>query len=699
MRSVDSVCTYCGVGCEITADINISENIISRIYSKEEAKVSNGDLCLKGKEGFSFLTNDKRIDKTIVSWKFIENNWNLCKDLDLDLSSPTIFQNQLFYAINNRQVYKLVARKISEITNNFGKKSFSAIGGARTSCESGFLFQKFTREVIQSPHVDNCARVCHSPSLRGLRATIGEGASTNPFNDIENAEFIILIGSNITEAHPIVGNKLLNAKKAGKLDIATIDIRETQIFKNSKYGLVIPFEANLLIINMIARVIIEEKLENYQFISDRTKYYLEFRDSILNDKFADPDFFKNLAGYEDLPDLIRKVARDYATKKSMILWGLGVTEHFDGSYAVMALSHLALLTGNIGKSGAGLMPLRGQNNVQGTCDVGMLPYYLPDYERPKEIGMMTPQIFDSILSDDPERVRIIWNMGEDLAHIHANQNKVQEALSRLDLLIVNEVMASEVTKFAHIVFGVKSTYEKYGVYVNAERRLHLSQPLIKSNLPDDWEVIQGIENELSGDWSYNDSEDVWNDVRIGVKNRYGGVTYDKLKENILSGLQWPMSLNSETDTPILHLESFRTKDGIARFYYHSYKLRGQIEELLNFGKVDENYFYLSTGRAIAHYNNSAQTKATDRLYRLHSQDVLIYSIEDREFFGHRKSAKLKSQYSESSELILKQSKRIKSGTLFVTFHHPESRVNFLFGDEGDELIGTSKFKSIRVEVI
>ncbi len=694
MKSIDSVCTYCGVGCEITADV--SGNEITRIYSKQEARVSEGDLCLKGKEGFSFVNSDGRINGSMISWKFIEDNWELCKDLNLDLSKPDIFQNRLFYQVNYKQAYKVVARKIDEVTKKGSRKSFASIGGARTSCESGFLFQKFTREVIKSPNVDNCARVCHSPSLRGLRATIGEGASTNPFSDIENAEFVILVGSNITEAHPIVGNKLLKAKKSGKLEIATIDIRETQIFKNSKYGLVAPLEANLLIFNMIARVIIEEKLENHQFISDRTKYYLKFRDSILNDKYADPDFFKSLAGYEELPDLIRKTAREYATKRSMILWGLGVTEHFDGSYAVMALSHLSLLTGNIGKSGAGLMPLRGQNNVQGTCDVGMLPYYAPDYEHPAEIGMITPQIFDSILSNEHDRVRAIWNMGEDLAHIHANQNKVQEALSKLELLVVNEIMASEVTKFAHVIFGVKSAYEKSGVYVNAERRLHLSQPLVKSNLPDDWEVIQGVENEINGNWSYNDSEEVWEDVRVGVKNRYGGASYDKLKENILSGLQWPVA---ENDTPILHLESFRTKDGLGRFHYHGYQLRGQIEELVNFGKVIDNKFYLSTGRAIAHYNNGSQTRATERLLRLHSYDVLLYSIEDYEFFGNRKTAKLKSDYGESGELQLKSSKRMKRGTLFATFHHPESRINFLFGDEGDELIGTSKFKSVRVEVI
>jgi formate dehydrogenase major subunit len=687
--TIDSVCTYCGVGCEISAEVD--GNKIEKIFSKEESKVSEGDLCIKGTDGYHFLYSEKRVSSALIRWRFIEENWKLFKDLDLDLTQPTIFQDNLFHKIPYSQAYKVVAKKIEQIIKNSSPKAFASIGGARTSCESGYMFQKFTREVLGSPNVDSCARVCHSPSLRGMRTTIGEGAATNPFSDIENSQFVILIGSNITEAHPITGDKLLKAKKDGKLEIATIDIRETQIFKNSKYGVVIPYEANLLILNMMTYVILKEGLENRDFINKRTKYFERFRDELLNDPYANPEFFREIAGYEYLADLLPKVAREYASKRSMILWGLGVTENFDGSYAVMALTHLALLTGNVGKSGAGLMPLRGQNNVQGNCDVGMLPYYNPDYQPPKEVGLMTPEVFDAILNDE---VKAVWNMGEDLAHIHPNQNKVQEALNKLELLVVNEIMQNEITKFADVIFGVKSAYEKSGVYVNAERRLHLSQPLISSDLPDDWEVLQGVENEISSSWNYSTSKDVWNEVRVAVKNRYGGASYERLEENILSGLQWPVA---ENDTPILHLTEFRTKDGLGRFHYHQYKLRGQIKELLENGSY--NNFYLSTGRTIAHYNNSAQTKATSRLERIHNRDTLLVSFSDRAFFKGVESVRLKTQFGESGDLPIKISKKIKKGTLFTTFHHVESRINFLFGDDSDELIKTALFKSLKVEVI
>jgi len=687
---IDSVCTYCGVGCEITAEVTDGCKI-EKIFAKETALVSQGELCLKGKEGYSFLNSHNKIENALISWEFIEKNWKMFESLNVVPLQPMILQGRLFHSIPYTQAYKIVARKLEEIVKKFSPKSFASIGGARTNCESGYIFQKFTREVIGSPHVDSCARVCHSPSLRGMKETIGEGASTNPFDDIKNAEFVILIGSNITEAHPIAGNKLLRAKKSGKLDIATIDIRETQIFKHSKYKLTIPYEANLLVLNMMARIILQEGLENRKFIEKRTKYFEDYKESILNDPYSNPELFRDIKGYEYLADLIPQVAKEYAAKKSMILWGLGVTEHLDGSYAVMAITHLALLTGNIGKSGAGLMPLRGQNNVQGACDVGMLPYYNPDYKPPKEVGLMTPDIFDAIHRGE---IKALWNMGEDLAHIHPNQNKIHSALNKLELLIVNEVMINEITKFADIIFGVRSSYEKMGVYVNAERRLHISQPLVESHLPDDWEVLQGVEKRLKGSWSYKNSKDVWNEVRVAVKDRYSGASYKKLKKHQLSGLQWPID---KEETPILHTEKFRTEDGFGKFYYHQYKLRGQIKELLEYREAKN--FYLSTGRTVIHYNNSAQTKATQRLLKLHKRDILLVSDEDRDFFDGVKTVVLKTEFGESGELPIKITKTLKKGTLFTTFHHSESRINFLFGDDCDELVKTAQFKSLKVQVI
>jgi len=683
---IDSVCTYCGVGCDISAEVE--DNKIQKMFAKEEGVVSQGRLCIKGKQGWDFVTHPKRLRNARVRKSFLAKNSALFADLDMDYLEPV---DHDFYEISYDSAYELAARKLKSITDEFGSHSFAAIGGARTSCESSYLFQHFTRHVVGSPHVDNCARVCHSPSLKGMRTTIGEGAATNPFDDIYETEFMVVMGSNTTEGHPIVANRMLDVIKQKNIELAVLDVRRIQLSKSATHHLSIPYEANLMILNMMAYVILSEDLVNKAFIDTRTKGYEEYRNSILNDPYANPEYLLQIPGYESLVEEIRSVSRKYATRKSLFFWGLGITEHLDGSYAVMAITHLAMLTGNIGKRGAGLMPLRGQNNVQGTCDVGMLPYYAPDYQPPKEVGMMTPDLINAMIEG---KIKALFNISEDIAHIHPNQNKIHTALGNLDLLIVNELFDNEITKFADIIFGVKSAYEKTGVYVNAERRLHLSQPLINVTMPDDWEVIAEISARYGTDLGVKTSRDVWEKVRIDAPNRFGGASYEKLEAARLRGLQWPVK---EEDTPVLHLSDFRTKDGLGSFRYHQYSPRGQVEELREHGEHEG--YYLTTGRVLVHYNNAAQTNACDKLHRSHSEDTLLVSVDDEEFFEFKDFVVLRSEYGQSAPLRVKVSSTVKKGTLFTTFHHAKSNINFLFGDEADELIKTARFKSIKVEVI
>lgn len=683
---IDSVCTYCGVGCDISAEVE--DNKIQKIFAKEEGVVSQGRLCIKGKQGWDFVTHPKRLRNARVRKSFLAKNAVLFADLDMDYLEPV---DHDFYEISYESAYELVARKLRAITDQYGAHSFAAIGGARTSCEGSYLFQHFTRHVVGSPHVDNCARVCHSPSLKGMRTTIGEGAMTNPFDDIYETEYIVVMGSNTTEGHPIVANRMLDVIKQKDIELAVLDVRRIQLSKSATNHLSIPYEANLMILNMMAYVILSEDLVNTEFVNGRTKGYEEYKNAILNDPYANPEFLLQIPGYESLVEEVRTVARKYATRKSLFFWGLGITEHLDGSYAVMAITHLAMLTGNIGKRGAGLMPLRGQNNVQGTCDVGMLPYYAPDYQPPKEVGMMTPDLINAMVEG---KIKALYNISEDIAHIHPNQNKIHAALGNLDLLVVNELFDNEITKFADIIFGVKSAYEKTGVYVNAERRLHLSQPLINVMMPDDWEVIAEISKRYGTDFGFKNSRDVWERVRVDAPIRFGGASYEKLESNRLRGLQWPVQ---EEDLPVLHIDAFRTKDGFGSFHYHSYSPRGQVAELLK-GQSHEGY-YLTTGRVLVHYNNSAQTNACDKLSRSHSEDTLLVSVEDEEFFEYKDFVVLKSEYGQSAPLRVKVSSTVKKGTLFTTFHHAKSNINFLFGDECDELIKTARFKSIKVEVI
>jgi formate dehydrogenase major subunit len=689
MKSIESVCTYCGVGCDIIADVE--DNEILKVYADKDGAVSQGRLCVKGIHGHDFLYSPNRIHKPRIRRSFIEKNQD---------AFPEHIKNNLFLLRGYDQTwlesttelaYDIVAWKLTAIRDEFSGEAFGAIGGARSNCESGFLFQQFARETMDSPNVDNCGRVCHAPSLKGMRVSIGEGAASNPFNDIYETDNMIIIGSNTTEGHPITADRIMHMTKRGT-PLSVIDVRRVSIGKSATEELVIPYEANLLVLNMIAYVILSENLQNDEFIKTRCKNFDTYKEGILNDPYSNPDFLLSVDGYEELPDQIRTVARRYATKKSMIFWGLGITEHIDGSKAVSAICDLALMTGNIGKSGAGLMPLRGQNNVQGVCDMGMLPYYDPDYQVPKKVGKMTPDMVDAILDGE---IKSLWNISEDLAHIHPNLHKVHKALDKLDFFVVNDLFPNESTEFADIIFGVKSAYEKEGVYVNAERRLHFSQPLIDCDLPDDWEVLNEVSKRMNAPYTYTTQEDVWNAVRIKAPNRFSGASYEKLRANRRDGMQWPIA-EDNLGTPVLHTEDFRTKDGIGAFILNHWERRGQIADILD--KKSRNY-YLSTGRIIEHYNNARQTGECTKLEQRHEEDVILVSKVDAADFNKTKRYIMKTVHGETRPLKIRITKNLKQGTLFTTFHHSNSHINFIFGDESDCYVKTARFKSVKVEII
>ncbi len=684
IETIDSVCTYCGVGCDIAANVDTKANKIVKIFAHPDGVVSQGKLCIKGKYGFDFVDADDRLRIPRIRKSFLEKNPTI-----KEVINPSLIDlDDTWYETNLDDATTAASMKLKEVQQKYGRKSIASIGGARTSCESVYLFQKFTRHTLNSPHVDNCARVCHSPSLSGMKRTIGEGAATNPYNDIYNAEFMIVIGSNTTEAHPIIANRIIDVARNHD-NLAVFDVREIKLHRTAKYKAIIPHEANLLVLNMLAYVIMDEELYAEEFIADRTKGFEEFKEKIMNDPYANPDYFNEIEGYEYLSKMVRKVAREYALKKSMIFWGLGITEHIDGSYAVMAIVHLALMTGNIGKSGAGLMPLRGQNNVQGACDMGMLPYFDPDYQEPKEIGLMTPQLVDEMLDD---KVKAVLNVSEDLTHIHPNLNKVDRAFEKLELLMVQDLFMTDVAQVADIVIGVKSAYEKTGVYINAMRRLHLSQPLVKSDLPDDWEVIQLMDNKMGGDANYASSKEIWDEVQRVAYRRFSGADYHRLEKHRKRGLQWPVHTE---DTPILHQLDFRTDDGLGQFIYHQYKLRGMIEEITN--KTLTGY-HLTTGRTIAHYNNASQTKRSHSLNKRYPEDILLVNEGDASDFSSERVI-LKTEFGETTPLKIKLTDKVQPKTLFSTFHHAGSKINALFGDKSDELILTAAFKSVKVEVI
>ncbi|EDM23877.1 molybdopterin oxidoreductase family protein [Caminibacter mediatlanticus] len=674
-----SVCTYCGVGCEI--DVEVENNMIKKIKPLKNGISSGGELCIKGKYGYDFL--DYRLKNHLVSYEFIKKNAN---DMPFSLQvrlANLIEYDERFYSAPFSLAVDLTAWKLKEIINKNSSNSIACIGGARTNIESAWFFQHFARKILKTPHIDNCARVCHSPSLSGLKMSIGEGASSVDFDSIFDAEIIFVIGSNTTEAHPMVASRIIKAKRKGA-KLIVVDVREIPLMKFADISVILPFESNLLFLNAIAKELIQKDLIDKEFIKNRCVKFDEYKELILKDRYS-KEFFKKLKGFEKISAQIEEIAK-LITKKTIFTWGLGITEHIDGTESVNAISNLAMLTGNF-KKGSGVLPLRGQNNVQGACDVGCLPYYLPDYIRPKEdeIGLMTPDVIDAILDN---KIKAVINMGEDILHIHPNQNKIHKAFEKLEFLAVLEVMENEITKKADIVFGVKSGYEKEGVFVNAERRLHLTKPLIKSNLPDDWEVLQAIAKKFDENVNFNSSKEVFEECTKEVK-RFAGATYERLEKK---PLQWPIKEDG-IDSPILHLEKFSTPDGKGHFHYYKYHLRGEVKDLIE-GKKN---WYLNTGRALPQYNNAAQTKKSEKLNTKYSDDVLLVNeIHKKEISS---KVKLKSKYGESEILNVKFTNKVRPYTLFTTFHFAKNKINFLFGDEADHKVKTARFKSVKVEVI
>jgi len=473
-------------------------------------------------------------------------------------------------------------------------------------------------------------------------------------------------------------------KKGAKL--AVVDVREIGLFRFADFKFIIPYDSNLLFLNAVARVIVEEKLYNEKFLKERVENFDEFREKIPTT--PPPEIFKKLKGYEHICDEIKRFARAVASSKTVFLWGLGVTEHVDGSDAVMAIANLALLTGN-----PYLIPLRGQNNVQGACDMGMLPYFLPGYKEPEEKGLMTPDVIKAV---DGGEIKALWVMGEDLAHVHPNRAFIERALKKLDFLVVNEIFPCEVTKYADVVFGVKSCYEKTGVYINAERRLHLAQPLFDSALPDDWEVIAEVAKRMGKDFGYKTTEDVWNAVREEVPEKFGGASYKLLKESFLNAPQWPVADGKGTE--YLFENGFPTETGKARLAFKPYSPKGMVKELLESEK--EEGFWLTTGRILLHYNNAVQTMNCQTLakFKTYREDVVYASEEDRERLKNAERVVLVSRYGRTAPLPIVFSKHIKKGTLFVSFHHAKSGINYLFGEESDAYVKTAAFKSLKVKV-
>ncbi len=671
-KKVRTVCTYCGVGCNL--EVSVAENKVKSIRAPYDAEVNQGHTCLKGRFAFSFYNHPDRI------------------------TTPLIRRDGVLTPATWDQAYDFIAERLISIKNQFGPDAIAGISSARCTNEENYLMQKFIRAVIGTNNIDCCARVCHSPTALGMQRAFGTGAATNSIEDIKHTDCILVIGANPTDAHPVTGAKLKQFAMKGKTSIV-VDPRRTELAKYATYHLALKPGTNVALLNMMLYYIITENVQDNSFIDQRTEGFLAFKNQILS---LNMDELASITGVDK--ELVRKAAIAYATApNAMSFHGLGVTEHSQGTFTVMLISDLAMITGNIGRPGVGVNPLRGQNNVQGAADMGCQPHqgagylnaYDPEINRQYEAyyktkiplgkGYKIPEMFEASIHG---KLKALWLMGEDVVQTDPNTQKVIKAMEHLDLLVVQELFLTETAKYATVILPGASFLEKSGTYTNGERRIQRVQKVVDP-LPGtkpDGQIIAEMMQKMGYDQAVYDPAQVLEEV-AGIVPFFAGVTWENLGSN---GKQWPV-LPDGTDTKILHETSFR--NGKGKFHAFDWV---ESNELVQHGK--EYPYIITTNRELEHYNCGTMTRRT-RNVQILTEDVLLIHPDDaaRHFIENGDMVCVESPRGKV-DVKAKITDEVRPGVLSSTFHFPDMMLNNITSDEHDSEAMCPEYKVVAVNI-
>jgi formate dehydrogenase major subunit len=668
-----TTCPYCGTGCEMSVGTN--ENRSVSIKPLLEAPVSQGHLCVKGRYAFDFVHAPDRI------------------------TEPMIRKDGEWRRVTWKEVIDFTAHYLARVLKEHGPESIGILGSARGTNEENYLVQKFARVVIGTNNVDCCARVCHTPTAAAMKLMIGTGAATNSYDDIEKAQTILICGANATENHPIIGARISKAATHGA-NLIVIDPRRIELADHATIHLQLRPGTNIPLLNALGYTIIEEGLIDREFVSNRVAEWDEFREFI---KQFSPESVESVCGIE--APLIRKAARLYANSKpSMCFHGLGITEHTQGTEGVMCLVNLALLTGNIGKPGTGINPLRGQNNVQGAahmgCDPGILTGSVslnearPLFENvwrapvPLERGLNMLEMMDAA---EAGKLKALWAIGYDVALTNANTVATDHALRSLDLVIVQDLFLNETARqFGSVFLPATSSFERDGTFMNAERRVQRIRKAIApvGQSKPDWEIICALAQAMGkGDYfNYDSAEKIWDEIRA-VWPAGRGITYQRLD---VAGLQWPCPTEDHPGTQVLHSDGFPIgKAALRRILFRPTK---EITD-------DEFPFLLITGRTLHQFNAGTMTMRTANA-QLRPTDTLDISADDaqRLQLNDGEHVRVRSRYGETM-LPIRVSSAVRPNELFATFHTAEVFLNRLTSPYRDRYVKTPEYKvtAVRIE--
>lgn len=683
-HSVVTTCAYCGVGCSFKAEMKGDQLI--RMVPYKGGAANHGHSCVKGRFAFGYATHKDRIKEPMIR-DSINDPWQV---------------------VSWDEALAFSAKRLKSIQAQYGRESIGGITSSRCTNEETYLVQKLVRAAFGNNNTDTCARVCHSPTGYGLKTTLGESAGTQTFDSVMKADTIVVIGANPTDAHPVFGSLMRKRLRQGA-KLIVIDPRRIDVLNTPHGGegihLALSPGTNVAIVNALAHVIVTEGLEDQDFISTRcdTEAYTNWRNFIAEERNS-PEAMEAITGVP--ADKVRQAARVYAqADNGAIYYGLGVTEHSQGSTMVMGIANLALATGNIGREGGGVNPLRGQNNVQGSCDMGSFPHELPGYQHvsddavrhrfesvwgvplDNEPGLRIPNMFDAAIAGT---FKALYIQGEDIAQSDPNTQHVEAALKALECVIVQDIFLNETAKFAHVLLPGSTFLEKNGTFTNAERRINRVRKVMAPIAGmEDWEVTMALSNALGYPMHYNHPAEIMDEI-ASLTPTFTGVNYAKLEE--LGSIQWPCNDDYPDGTPTMHTVDFPIGKG--RFAISEY-LATEERATRRFPLL------LTTGRILSQYNVGAQTRRTENS-EWHAEDVLEIHPSDAELRGVHEGDWLGISSRVGHTVLRAQiSDRMLPGVVYTTFHHPGSGANVITTDNSDWATNCPEYKvtAVQVEVV
>jgi formate dehydrogenase major subunit len=692
-RAVITTCAYCGVGCRFRAEMK-GEQLI-RMVPWKDGKANRGHSCVKGRFAWGYANHRDRITSPMIR-ESIEEPWRQVSWLE---------------------ALAFTATKLNAIKAEHGPRALGGISSSRCTNEEAYLVQKLVRSGFGSNNIDTCARVCHSPTGYGLSKTFGTSAGTQDFDSVEDADVILVIGANPTEAHPVFASRMKRRLRKGA-KLIVIDPRRIALVRSphiaAAHHLALQPGTNVAVLTAMAHVIVTEGLADEAFIRERCDWD-EYQDwaRFVSDARHSPEVLEAVTRVP--ADELRKAARLFATggpgwasaqrskANAAIYYGLGVTEHSQGSSTVMAIANLAMVTGNIGRRGVGVNPLRGQNNVQGACDMGSFPHELPGYRHisgaavreqfeadwgvalDPEPGLRIPNMLDAALDGS---FRALYVQGEDILQSDPNTHHVAAGLAAMECVIVHDLFLNETANYAHVFLPGSTFLEKDGTFTNAERRIQLVRKVMEpANGYADWEVTQELARALGLEWNYSHPSEIMDEV-ARLTPTFAGVSFARLEAE--GSLQWPVNFAAPDGSPIMHVDGFVRGKG--KFMVTDYVPTDE--------KTGPRYpLLLTTGRVLSQYNVGAQTRRTENVI-WHEEDLLEIHPSDAENRGLKDGdwVRLASRTGETT-LRAQVTDRVAPGVVYTTFHHPATQANVVTTDYSDWATNCPEYKVTAVQVL